>query len=168
MADDATYEDLYNAVETATVAALKSDSWLADTSNVKMIHEKLNRQEGTPTYRQNQVPAIGVYCMGQGPDQQDTLGERGIPLRVILDIVEYSGNDRLADEKVKRIMARARRFLARDMIVGKYPDATELDGFASGGDILIDGDVDFDIFQTKSGWIAQGVTEFTVYVLEDN
>lgn len=157
--------DSFNLVETATVNTILADPYLGNPANVATVHRKIKRnQDDAPTYIEGETPAIGVWCPGQSGEAVDTLTENEISLRVVLDVVAYGGDVDAADDAVKRIMAQLRR-LIRIQKFSEFPEASDLDGFAAGGEISLDGDVAFAVYYDDDrGWIAEGVTGFVVRI----
>lgn len=161
------FDDLYNSAEIAVRDTLRSHAWLGDADNVRLIHEKLNREGDMPLYADHETPAIGIWCSGQDRDVEDTLDERGYPLRIVLDVVVFGGDDHEVDNRCKLITWRARRMLGREMYPARFDGATELDGFATGGTLELSGEVNFDVVQLDNAWYAEGATQFTVTVFDD-
>ena len=168
--------DMYNLVEKATVHTLVADDWLRPNrylidgfagdavtlrgaGNVELIHTKLHRSESDfPSYAEAETPAVGVWCDGQTEDE-GSLGEVQIKLSLVVDVVVVDGDSARADRRAKAIMARVRRVLRKQMFAG----GSELDGFASGGDVVLGDQAAFDMFEDGAG-IAVGVTRFEVVV----
>lgn len=172
--------DLYNLAEQATVRTLCADAWLrpgryfleglsaeatalAGAGHVATVHTKLNRDgDGSPLYTEYETPAIGVYCTGENEDAS-ALGETRIALSIAVDVVVYGGDAGAADRRAKEIVARVRALLRGQMSAG----GSMLDGFASGGDVMLDDRTAFSVVQEKGGWVAEGATGFDVVVFSE-
>lgn len=155
--------DIFNAVETAAVNAINADSWLGDTANVKTVHEKIRRDENLdPTYIQEETPAIGIYCPGGPGDSVENLNTSDQQLRVEFDVVVMSGDPKAGDTLCKQIVSRLRRLMRIQAYNGTYPEATNLDGFAEDGDIMVNNEVSFTVVDNGSGYWCEGAAAITV------
>ena len=172
--------DVYNLVEKATVRTLCADPWLrpsryfleglsarptvlAGAGHVESVHVKLNRDAGgAPLYTEYEVPAIGVYCTGEN-ENEGGLGEVRVALSVALDVVAYGADAAAADRHTKEIVARARALMRGQMSAG----GSMLDGFAAGGDVVLDDRTAFSVVEESGGWVAEGATGFEVVVFSE-
>jgi hypothetical protein len=98
-------------------------------------------------------------------EEEEALGESEQKLRLLFDIVVFGGDSPdAADDLCKEIGSRLRRLLRIQMYTDDYPEATQLDGFAEGGDIGVDPQVIFATYQNSAGWWAEGATGATVTI----
>lgn len=162
-------KNLFNLAEVAAVNTVNGDDWLkaGGTGGIKTVHRKLRRSEsGEPVYQapEDQLPAIGVWCQGTAGEEEEALGESEQALRLLFDIVVFGSDPDQVDDLCKEIGSRLRRLLRLQMYTDAYPEATELDGFASGGDLQLDPQIVFATYQNSLGWWAEAATSATVTI----
>lgn len=161
--------NLFNLAEVAAVNAIAGDDWLkvGGTGGIKTVHRKLRRDaSGEPVYQspEDELPAIGVWCQGTKGEEEEALGESEQALVLLFDVVVFGADPETADDLCKEIASRLRRLIRIQMFVDEYADATELDGFATGGDVQIDPQIIFATYQNSAGWWAEAATSATLTV----
>ena len=164
-------DDFYNGVADATVETIKSDSWLGDTSNIKKVAANLTSDgDNAPVWDSNEVPAIYVECLGEQPSPDiETQAERGVRLNVIVEIVHYSDDLGAAKVTVRKIAARMSQLISRQQSEIRFPDqATQLDGFAEGGQVEYPNDVSFGSGPVGNGYLVLCMLRFFVRIFDPN
>lgn len=101
-----------------------------------------------------------IRTSGLIDEDESALGEVRIALSIAVDVVVYGGDAGTADRRAKEIVARVRALLRGQMSAG----GSMLDGFASGGDVVLDDRTAFSVVEEKGGWVAEGATGFDVVV----
>lgn len=162
--------NLFKDAEVAAVNTIAGDDWLkvGGTGGIKTVHRKLRRSEsGEPVYQapEDELPAIGVWCRGTSGEDEEALGESEQVLELLFDVVVFGSDPEVVDDLCKEITSRLRRLFRIQMYVDDFPgEATQMDGFAEGGDVQINPQTVFAAYQNSAGWWAEAATGATVTI----
>lgn len=169
MAEEEDEFNLFKEAEVAAVNTIAGDDWLkaGGTGGVKTVHRKLRRSEtGEPVYQsvEDELPAIGVWCQGTAGEEEESLGESEQVLVLLFDVVAFGSDPDTVDDLCKEIACRLRRLFRIQVFVDDFDEATQMDGFAEGGDIQVDPQTVFATYQNAAGWWAEAATSIKVTI----
>ena len=160
----------FNLAETAAVATIKGDSWLGDTANVALVHQKVrlgDQGDEAGLYYDHELPVIAVMAEGGSADGKHTIGEFEEFVRLTFEVWVSEADLDATDTKAKEIVARLRSLMRlQTFSPSNVPASSQLDGFVADGDIENE-DYDFRYYAADDGgcWLVYGVSTSLITLL---
>jgi len=159
-----------NLLETACVNTINGDTWLGNTSNVKLVHQTIRATSDDPfaLYLDTELPAISVLAREGDADEQVAVQEFEEYFRVTFDVWVVSGKLDTADTTAKQVVARLRRLMRLQAFSSTVEsESSQLDGFAADGQVVNEG-YDFEYYNANGNYLVHGVTYSTVIILSSS